>query len=468
MIIQFWFIKIFSNDISNCESLLYHLACNWEYVFIYIWRLRMRDYDIKYYMLNIFYFIWTFKSQDMSETEKNAFELCKLQIASSRFTEETRKISIMISIFIIMIGLIGNSLGFVLLMQKKSRSKSVNIYLLSLFTSDSFYLITHFFEDTLKSNIEHYIHKTDYVHEKCLMFKNLSISYENADHESFVSLINIIDKFDFFCKSINFARNFLRFISAYIIVAFTIQRTRVIRQPFLQKSLESRKKIRFILSAICVFATLSAFWIPLMLHSTHFESSNYLTECYIRDGYHDLYFLITNIYVVFIILIPMVIISVCNTITIYFMKKSTKKLKYLANLNNLSKDASELTQMISKKSTNIFVHNQNAKSKKAKTNIILLMISSSYVLLDLPYFISWLFLFCQEKYNILEDEKFDSIIDHSIYSNYIIGIINLTEVFYLLNFSIHFYIYVLTTKQFGHQFNNMFKCKWWKLPVKYI
>ena len=83
------------------------------------------------------------------------------------------------------------------------------------------------------------------------------------------------------------------------------------------------------------------------------------------------------------------------------------------------------------------------------------MISSSYVILDLPYFISWLFLFYQEKYNVLEDEKFDSVIDHSIYSNYMIGIINLTEVFYLLNFSIHFYIYFLTSKQFSYQLKRL-------------
>ena len=391
--------------------------------------------------------------------EENEFKLCMLQIASGRFIQETRKISILISTFIIIIGLIGNSFGFVLLMQKKSRSKSVNVYLLSLFMSDNFYLITHFFEDTLKSYIEHYIHKTDYVHERCVMFKNVSNMNENVDDKSFASLINIIDRFDFWCKSINFARNFLRFISAYIIVAFTIQRTRAIRQPFLQKSFESKKKIILILSTICAFATISAFWIPLMLHSTHFESSNYLTECYIQDGYHDVYFVITNIYVVFIILIPMVIISICNTITLYYMRRSSNKLKYLAN-SKIPSNVNELTQMTSKKSSsNNFVHNQNSKSKKAKTNCILLMISSSYVILDLPYFISWLFLFYQEKYNVCVHEKFESLINHSIYSNYIIGLINLTEVFYVLNFSIHFYIYFLTSKQFGYQFKKMFKKK---------
>ena len=247
------------------------------------------------------------------DLNENPFALCKSQLFSSRFIEETRKLSVLISIFIIAVGLLGNSFGCIILMQKKSRSKPVNIYLLCLFTSDSFYLITHFFEDTLKAHIEHYIHKTDYVHEACFELDNFTNIYEdgvNYYDESLASLINIMDRFDFFCKAINFARYFVRFICAYIIVAFTIQRTRVIRKPFLQKSLESKQKVILILSANITFAALSAFWIPLMLHSEHFESSKYTSECYIREGFNDIYFVITNIYVIFIILIPMVIICV--------------------------------------------------------------------------------------------------------------------------------------------------------------
>ena len=135
------------------------------------------------------------------------------------------------------------------------------------------------------------------------------------------------------------------------------------------------------------------------------------------------------------------------------MKKSTKKLKYLADLQtNLPQNTepNELSQIIRKKST------KNTSSKKV--NIMLLMISSSYVILDLPYFISWLCLFYYEKYFVLENDNFGSLIDYSIYSNFIIGFINLTEVFYLLNFAIHFYIYCFSSKNFDNQFKNMFKC----------
>ena len=92
-----------------------------------------------------------------------------------------------------------------------------------------------------------------------------------------------------------------------------------------------------------------------------------------------------------------------------------------------------------------------------KTNLLLLFMSFSYVILDLPYLISWISLFYYGKYYKILDDDLVSLIVYSTYKNYLIGIINLTEVLYLLNYSIHFYIYCISSKTFCDRFKTLFK-----------
>lgn len=63
----------------------------------------------------------------------------------------TRKINIFLSIFIIIIGLIGNFIQAAVFLHKKFRINSSNVYLLILALSDGLFLIIHFFEDTLRT-----------------------------------------------------------------------------------------------------------------------------------------------------------------------------------------------------------------------------------------------------------------------------------------------------------------------------
>ena len=94
---------------------------------------------------------------------------------------------------------------------------------------------------------------------------------------------------------------------------------------------------------------------------------------------------------------------------------------------------------------------------KKKTNLLLFIMSFSYVLLDLPYLISWIGLFYLSKYYENLNHEVESVIAYSSEKNYMIGIINLTEIFYLLNFAIHFYIYCISSKNFCDRVAQLFK-----------
>ena len=263
---------------------------------------------------------------------ENLQQICESHLVSNDFIEQTRQVNIYISVIIISIGLLGNSCGFIVCTQRKFRSKTTVLYMFCLLISDSFYLVTHFFKDTIKAYIEHFIYQIDFIHDECNLFNSDNIERSFNDHNMAI-FFNIIDKNDFFCWSINFARYFLRFVSGYIIVAFTIQRTLAIRKPFLQKCLESKKYFLVVLLIIVILATLAAMWIPFLLHSTKFDSHNNINECYIREEFVDVYFLFTNIYILIVIIIPMIIICICNSISIITLYKTSKKRKILDELN---------------------------------------------------------------------------------------------------------------------------------------
>lgn len=145
----------------------------------------------------------------------------------------TRKINIIGTILIIFIGLIGNGLAVYVFAQKRFRMHSSSIYLLFLAISDGLFLLTHFFEDTLRTYLDVYSNE--------------------LGENNILKLMNITDHLPFTCRLVNYFRYFLRFVSAYIIIVFTIQRTIAIHSPLFQTRYESKKiawLIVFLLTAI--------------------------------------------------------------------------------------------------------------------------------------------------------------------------------------------------------------------------
>jgi hypothetical protein len=80
------------------------------------------------------------------------------------FLDQSRKINIILTIVIILVGLIGNFLTIFVFSQKKFkcfRSNSSHIYLMSLAANDSLFLFVHFFEDTIRTLSKFFIYFID-------------------------------------------------------------------------------------------------------------------------------------------------------------------------------------------------------------------------------------------------------------------------------------------------------------------
>jgi hypothetical protein len=454
---------------------------------------------------------------------------CLGQIRSIELFMLTRKINIYVTFVIIFVGLIGNGLAVMVFAQKRFRLHSSSIYLLGLAISDGLFLLMHLFEDTLRAFIDANLNGDEYqiINQECLKY------VENQNNEkiqnSFLRMVNITDRFESACRLINYFRYFLRFISAYIIVAFTIQRAIAIYSPLLINSIESNKNAWFVVTVLSLTGFFSNIWVPFFFGLREEEKKkdqgNFTIEyCDVQNTFSGAYFTTTIIYISLIMLVPILIIFFCNALIIIQILRARKnrktmyahanckyqsvpqqqktRLNYSSYLNLNEKKANELVplennlkeQMVDKSeqkqlsnksldspnkeqlllpnkqannpnfklsnssiaiTNNHSSNNINNASRKPADDInkitqMLIITSLSYAILNLPYFCSWCLFFYHMAFRSTQ----------SIEQRYILfSYNNITEIFYVLNYGIHFFIYCASGKRFRSQLKNVFRLK---------
>lgn len=309
----------------------------------------------------------------------------------------SRNINIYATLIVILIGFIGHLLTICVFGQRRFRIKTASVYLFCLAINDSLFLFIHLFEDTLRT------------------FKDIYFDDNENSSIKIITVLNIIDNYRIACKLVNYLRYSLRFISAYIIVAFSIQRLCIIYSSHKFKT----KKSAWLTVLITILCSLiSSLWVPFLFelkkltnyNSTTTASSTY---CDVNKEMKTIYFTISVVYVVLIILIPNIIIFISNALIIY----KTSKIDY--NNNNNSSNNSN-----------------NNNNKITKT---LITISFSYAFLSTPYLIAWSLFFYQEAFR---KEK------NATQSNLRFAFLQICEIFFILNYSINFYIYCASDSSF--------------------
>ncbi|CAF0787774.1 unnamed protein product [Brachionus calyciflorus] len=405
---------------------------------------------------------------------------CESRINSIEFYDKTRKINIYISILIIGIGLIGNGLAVFVFAQKKFRLHSSSIYLLCLCFSDGIFLLMHFFEDTLRTYIDVYLNdQTRSIGIECLQFKELSLN-NHTNNNSLLRVINITDRFDFSCRFVNYLRYFLRFISAYVILAFTIQRAFAIFFPFFQTKFESNKNSWFVVTIITILGLLINIWVPFLFNPIKDQNDPSVTYCDIKKEYSKAYFFLTIFYIVLTMFIPILLIFICNILIIKYIVKAGKNREKMANLKIIQrKNSTNQQQQLGDKKTLVSrfelssgqqrsktsttssfkainqsikykPQNLSPKSESQRITKMLLLMSFSYAILNLPYFISWCLFF----YQMALRKNYDIVLKYNLFSA-----INLCELFYILNYGVHFFIYCASGRKFRMQLKHSLKMR---------
>lgn len=352
---------------------------------------------------------------------------------SINFLNTCRQINIQATLFIIPIGLLGHALTMLVHLQKKYRLNSGNFFMLCLAFIDGLFLLVHLFEDTIRT---------------------IKDVYPESVFINFILKINIVDQYGILCRLINYLRNILRFISGYIIVAFTLQRLLIVYVPLLNK-FKKRASAWFTFLFITVFALSINVWTLFVFDIQKNETTPY---CDINRDWSNEY-LIANVFYIFIVLIfPIVLIFLCNTLIIVKTNADDKERSVLvmSNRSNANKKLIRQGRKNALKTSNAFEINSFIEKKRIpKTNQlnyskrltrILLIISFSYSFLNLPYVIAWFIYFSNLKLEKPEASR----------KNFLFSMVQLTEILSLLNYGITFYLYCLSGNFFCDQLKQTF------------
>jgi hypothetical protein len=371
--------------------------------------------------------IFEYEYIDDEETNQSSYVL----------SNQLNQVNSILTIIIIIFGLIGHSLTIFVYSQNRFRRNSSNIYFLCLALNDSAYLIVHPFKDTIRSFIidEHF--------------------------QNFTQMLNLIDRFEMTCRLINYLRNVLRFTSAYIVVAFTLQRLFIVYSPMSNK-FKSKKSAWKTVVLIYIISLLSNSY-TLFIFDLQIKTNNE-TSCRINPNMENDYFHLTIAFNCIIMLIPIVIIFTSNSFLISNICKNTNN--NLSNkmilLNNKNKTSTRINKKSLTKNNNneqiikpyFLTINQiiNRITQKAnntrKLTKMLILISFSYAFLNLPYFLAWSLFYDNDRDD--EYKKYVKIEKLNQY-NYSNLAVKICELFSVLNYGIYFYVYFLSGSMFRNQ-----------------
>ena len=151
------------------------------------------------------------------------------------------------------------------------------------------FLLIHAFEDTLRTFNDVYMKSTN----------------DNSSLSVFISSINIIDNYNYACVIGNYLRYTFRFISAYIYVAFTLQRLAILYSPFTNKFKTIRSAwitIRFIVGISCLLNL----WVLFLFELVTTDQTE-LTYCDIKMSRKTIYFIINSFYICLLMLLPITV-----------------------------------------------------------------------------------------------------------------------------------------------------------------
>lgn len=322
----------------------------------------------------------------------------------------SREINIFSTILVIFFGLIGHILTIYVFGQRRFRLKSGSVYLLCLSVNDSLFLIIHLFEDTIRTFKDIYLTES-HSRDRLTFWIN------------FLNLINITDKHDLLCRLINYLRYTLRFISAYIIVAYTLQRLSLLKTPYKFRSIRSAWNTVFLTVWL---AFLFNMWVPFLFEIQSDEHG--VKYCDMNKTWKHEYFTINVVYICLIMLLPIIIIFISNSIIIYHTIR-------IDRAEETTDRSCQLETMDSFSVSSRFLSARRIAFKAKYTSQIarvLILISFSYAFLSLPYFVSW----CMFFYEVAFSESANTARE-----NYLFSMLQICEIFFILNYSIHFYLY---------------------------
>jgi hypothetical protein len=246
-----------------------------------------------------------------------------------------------------------------------------------------------------------------------------------------------------------YLRHTLRFAAHWIVVAFTLERLIVVYFPLQTSVLCNPRSAR----RICLFILIISFLLPFysfLMSNVNIDEKNEVSECDIMNEYKEIYFYLTIAFGNLTLTFPILIVCIVNILTVRQLLRAGRLRKKQQQQQQLSQ--TKKVDSANNEYVNMIVKNQ---LENDKVTWMLVVISVTFGILNFPYFILWLatcIMRVRGKTPPLYVEAGRMV----------------AEVFHLLNYSLYFFLYVISRRSFRKVLieKMRWRCDWfeqWRL-----
>ena len=300
---------------------------------------------------------------------------------------------------IIILGVLGNGISLRVFTTRRMRKMSASWYLAALAMSDGLVL---------------------------LIYVLIGWLFQGLPRWPGHMMINILI-YPGVCESYLYFSYIFRFCSAWLIVIFTIERYIGVCKPLYRRALCTESFAKRALFGILLSGVLISLYKPILCGV---EETAVAKVCTRKNGYELLNFSMDAAYGCSITIVPFAIIICLNLLIVRTLRQSQKR-----QLDLKMKQGDD-------------------SGFRMEFTIALLVISSSFILVNLPYFLLW----C---YNFRENlDKTLSLGNLNLtHSERIRGWLFITKTIFFCNYCMNFFLYSLTGGYFRRQLKDLFSCK---------
>ena len=291
---------------------------------------------------------------------------------------------------IIVIGLVGNIISLKVFTSKVMQRLPSSLYLVALSASDILVLLTYVFIDWLNHGMLRWPGK-----------RRLPLMNVNGA-----------------CQAFLYASYTFRFISAWLIVIFAVERFVAVCMPLHRKRFVTNGCAKKLIVAVVLCASLLCLYKPILSEVDETQKENACTR---NRAFNKENFILDAVYGVMITAVPSFVILALNV----------PILRRLMNWESGQRGAK-------------IMHRE--KRIRLEFTVILLAISSCFICLNLPYFIIW----CQQFHQSL-NPKNPTVADR------ISGQLYITRTIFYVNYCANFFLYILTGAYYRREIRSMFR-----------
>ena len=299
---------------------------------------------------------------------------------------------------VILIGIVGNSLSLRVFTSKAMRKMSASYYLAALAMSDMLVLMTYVLLDWLNRGLPR---------------------WPGGHSVPLVATQGVCQTFLFFGYT-------FRLVSVWLIVVFTIERYIGVCRPLHRREMCTKTFAKRAIGSLLLLSSVIASYKPIFCEVKVTEHGSKL--CTFKPEFDRPNFILDTIYGLIITAIPFIIISILNMLIVRKLletRRRHRKAKFLADESVV----------------------------KLEFTFVLLVISTCFIALNLPYFIVWCQRLHHQLMTSLTPGKLDSETDR------IRGRLFITRTIFCINYCTNFFLYALTGRHFRMQLRGVLRCE---------